>query len=257
MLSSLTVLLLSQVWPHPDAKLDVVKVEKPASRVRVVVDAGHGSKGNHGNIGCHCQYEADETLVEAHELARRLRTLGFSVLETRTTPEGPSYKARIAAIEKFAPHAVVSLHTDARADAFPREASADGGVCWHNSSDPGFSVLWSDEGSPSIVTARERLGRSLSLSLAKSGFGVYSGEDYGSLYRTDETPGCFIDARPMKQRVYFLRATQAAPVVIIETHHALDSLEMARWHDSHTHDAFAAAVATGLLDALKKPFPRD
>jgi N-acetylmuramoyl-L-alanine amidase len=38
--------------------------------------------------------------------------------------------------------------------------------------------------------------------------------------------------------------------VIIETHHALDFEEAERWKDPRTLEAFAAAVAQGLVDGL-------
>lgn len=245
-------LILAQSWPAPEAALRVLPVDR-VQGVRIAIDAGHGAPGNTGNWGCHCQREADETLVEAHELARRLRRYGFEVLETRTAEAGARYQARIAAIERFKPQLVVSLHTDARAEAWPNEVAPDGGVCWKNSTDPGFSVLWSDEGSDTIVRARAAAGKLISRTLQRAGFLPYSGEDYGSLYRADAEAACFIDARPSSQRVYFLRATQVAPVLIIETHHALDPLEMARWHDAATHDAFAAAVANAAIDFVKRP----
>jgi N-acetylmuramoyl-L-alanine amidase len=50
--------------------------------------------------------------------------------------------------------------------------------------------------------------------------------------------------------VYFLKAS-SVPTIIIETHHALDPVEVARWDELKTADAFALAVAQGLLDAAK------
>lgn len=248
----LALVLAGAPWPAADAQLTVLPLPPPASRIRIAVDAGHGAPGNTGNHGCHCQSEADETLVEARELADRLRRFGFEVLETRTTPVGSRYPQRIAAIERFKPHLVVSLHTDARADAWPHEVGPDGSICWGNASDPGFSVLWSDEGPRAIVKAREAWGRAVSRELRAAGFFPYSGEDYGSLYRTDAEAACFVDARPPKQRVYFLRATTVAPVVIIETHHALDANEVARWREAATHDAFAAAIASAAFEVVER-----
>lgn len=252
MTALLALLLSTAPWPSPETRLQVLRLPPLASRVRIAVDAGHGAPGNTGNWGCHCQREADETLVEAMELSKRLRRFGFTVLETRTTEEGTTYRARIAAIERFKPHLVVSLHTDARAEAWPLESYPDGGVCFANRTDPGYAVLWSEEGSRTTVNARKTWGRAVSEELRAAGFLPYSGEDYGSLYKTDETPACFVDARPMKQRVYFLRATSVAPVVIVETHHALDPVEVARWHDDDTHDAFAAAIASAALKVVEQ-----
>jgi len=244
-------ILAAGSWPSPEASLALLPVPPLGTEVRIAIDAGHGAPGNTGNWGCHCQREADETLLEARALAKRLRARGFKVLETRTTPMGERYQARVAAIERFKPQLVVSLHTDARGEAWPRETGEGGRTCWHNRSDPGFSVLWSEEGPRSIVTRRSEWGRTLSQELRTAGFREYSGDDYGSLYTTDAEPGCFVDARPMKQRVYFLRATTKVPVVIIETHHALDPEEVARWRDEVTHDAFASAVASAALKIVE------
>jgi N-acetylmuramoyl-L-alanine amidase len=248
----LTVLLSATAWPSPDVSLSVAPVPRLASPIRIAIDAGHGVQGNTGNWGCHCQKEADETLVEAMELARRLRRFGFTVFETRTTQEGPTYRARIAAIEHFKPQLVISLHTDARGEAWPLEVNPDRGMCFANRADPGFSVLWSEEGTRSTVRARETWGRALSEALRTARFLPYSGNDYLSLYTPDAEPACFVDARPKKQRVFFLRATKVAPVVIVETHHALDPLEVARWREADTHDAFAAAVASAALKVVEQ-----
>ena len=43
------------------------------------------------------------------------------------------------------------------------------------------------------------------------------------------------------------------PSVIIETHHALDFEEVARWREERTLEAFAAAVAQGVVDAFAPP----
>jgi len=61
----------------------------------------------------------------------------------------------------------------------------------------------------------------------------------------------FVDRRtPLRRRVFLLRAPRM-PSIIIETHHALDYRESARWAEPRTHDAFAAAVAAALVDALR------
>ncbi len=248
MLTTTLLATLLTSWPSADAGL-LLRPLPPGAGLRLVVDPGHGAPNNTGNSGCHCQAEADETLAEANALTSHLRDAGFVVLQTRTTPVGPGYRSRIAAIEQFKPQLIISLHTDARADAVPFETAADGGTCWANATDPGFSVLWSEEGPPAVVSGRERWGRALSTKLREVGFVAYSGADYPSLYRFDDEPGCFIDARPFKQRVYFLRATRVAPLVIVETHHALDPLEVARWREPRTLAGFASAVAWAAVEA--------
>lgn len=239
--------LLLAAWPADDASLRVVPLPaEPTRKVRVFVDAGHGAPGNEGNHGCYCQAEQDHTLEVADALAAALSATGrFEVKRARTGAQRPRYQARIAVAEAWKADVIVSLHSDARglANGFPAE---DGGVCWRNSDAPGFSVLWNDEGP--ALPARERLGRLVGARLRDAGFLPYSGVDYADLYQQDELePAGWIDRRPLKQRVYFLRASRI-PTVIIETHHALDVLEVARWEAPATRAAFAAAVAAAVLE---------
>jgi N-acetylmuramoyl-L-alanine amidase len=236
-------------WPAPDAKLAQLPLPpRSGSKVRVFVDAGHGAPGNVGNHGCHCQLEADFTLRAARHLAKALLATGRFEVELSRDGDAPAYDARLARAAAWKADAVVSLHSDSRGEAHLEPVGPDGG-CLRNDDAPGFSVLWSDEGSPKRVEERERLGRALSRRLHQAGFPEYSGVDYGGLYRQDSVePGCWIDIRPPGKRVYFMRKA-TVPAVIIETHHALDSAEVARWDEAGTLDAFAAAVAAGVLDA--------
>ena len=81
---------------------------------------------------------------------------------------------------------------------------------------------------------------------------AYPGEDYGSLYRQDPLePSGWIDERPLKQRVYFLRAS-VIPTVIVETHHPLDVEEAARWSQVKTLETFATALGAAVLDVSAK-----
>ena len=243
-------LLISLVltgWPADDAKvLPLPLPEKPTRKVRVFIDAGHGAPGNEGNIGCSCQAEQEHTLKIEQHLAFVLTATGrFEVMLSRKPGETIRYQARIAAAEAFKAEVIISLHSDARgySSAFPQ---GDGGMCWRNPDAPGFSVLWNDEG-PALA-GRERLGRAVGVRLREAGFFPYTGVDYADLYRQDgEEISGWIDKRPLKQRVFFLRASRI-PTVIIETHHARDVIEVARWEELATADAFAFAVGAAVLD---------
>ena len=59
--------------------------------------------------------------------------------------------------------------------------------------------------------------------------------------------------RELVARVQALLRRPRIPSVIIETHHALDFEEAARWKEERTLEVFAAAVAQGLVDALSSP----
>ncbi len=238
--------LLLAAWPSDDAKLHVLPLPAtPVRKVRVFIDAGHGAPGNEGNHGCFCQAEQEHTLRVSEHLAFVLADTGHFEVKRSRTIDFPRYQARIAAAEAWRADVIISLHSDARGDAseFPQ---GDGGTCWRNPDAPGFAVLSNDEGL--AFPARERLGRAVGERLRQAGFFTYSGVDYGDLYRQDEVePSGWIDRRPMKKRVYFLRASRI-PTVIIETHHALDVREVARWDELATLDAFAVAVGAAVLD---------
>ena len=84
--------------------------------------------------------------------------------------------------------------------------------------------------------------------LIQAGFPPYGGEEYGGpLPHRDRAQGLFINDETSAQRIWFLRKL-AVPTVIIETHHALDYEEVARWREMRTRNLFAFAVAKGLLD---------
>lgn len=247
---SLFLSLLLTAWPADDATVRVLPLpSRPTRKVRVFVDAGHGAPGNEGNHGCHCQAEQEHTLQVAQHLAFVLADTGrFEVKLSRRPGETSRYQPRIAAAEAFRADVIISLHSDARGEAFGSPQD-DGGVCWRNSDGPGFAVLWNDEG-PAFA-GREKLGRAVGSRMQEAGFLAYSGIDYGDLYRQDEVERSgWIDTRPMKQRVYFLRGSRI-PTVIIETHHALDVREVARWDELATVDAFAFAVGAAVLDVSR------
>lgn len=243
--------LLLAAWPDASASLTVLPAPPvPARPLRIYVDAGHGAPGNEGNHGCFCQREQDHTAQVAMHLAYVLARLGpFEVKLSRQEATGRRYPARIAEAEGWKADAIVSLHSDARGWATPW-GEGEGQVCWRNDTAPGFAVLWSDDAPDEVVAKRASLGRAVGRRLTEAGFLAYSGEDYGSLYRQDpESPSGWIDLRPRKKSVYFLRAS-TIPTVIVETHHALDPREVQRWEELSTVDAFALAVANALVDAL-------
>ena len=221
----------------------------PSRKVRVFVDAGHGAPGNEGNHGCACQLEQDHTLKVAQHLAFVLAATGrFEVKLSRLPGEAPAYRPRIAAAEAFKADVIISLHSDSRGEATP--SFLDAGVCWVNPNEPGFAVLWNDEGP--AFPRRERLGRAVGERMREAGFIAYSGFNYGALYRQDQVEQSgWIDERPMKKRVFFLRGS-LIPTVIIETHHALDEREVARWDELETVDAFAFAVGAAVLELSAK-----
>lgn len=251
------LLLVLSAWPADGDSLKELPLPTTTAprKVRVFVDAGHGAPDNHGNTGCFGQQEEDHTRLVARHLAFVLSALGtFEVALSRDAP-GPKYAARIAAAKAFRADAIISLHSDARGLARPWWPYHDERVFWWNADAPGFSVLWSDEGTSATVAGRERLGRAVGARLREAGFLAYDGYDYASLYRQDDVEASgFIDIRPKKKRVYFLRVS-SIPTVIIETHHALDPEEVLRWDEARTLDDFSLAVAAAVLDATQPAPP--
>jgi N-acetylmuramoyl-L-alanine amidase len=236
-------------WPKALAPLQLLALPevKPQRKWRVLIDAGHGVKGNHGNTGLHCQRERDVTLELAFGLATRLSLLGpFEVRLAREGDAEPSYPARKALAEAWPADAVVSLHTDSRGEATPFITPSCTGL--RNDAEPGFSVLWSAEGSDALTAKRQRLSWAVTDAMSAAGFKPYAGVNYAGLYDVEpEHVGSFINRKNHGKRIWFLRSLEV-PTVIVETHHALDFDEVERWGEMRTRNVFARAVAKGLLD---------
>ena len=89
----------------------------------------------------------------------------------------------------------------------------------------------------------------LGSAMAQAGFPPYPGADYGSLYEAHpEQPGVFVDRHEPRKRIRMLRRP-TMPSVIIETHHAWDRREEARWQEPATLEVFALAVTAALIAA--------
>ncbi len=234
-------------WPHADAVLIPPRLAEtqPQRRWHVFLDAGHGAPGNLGNFSVLCEAEEQHTLALAEHVAMRLRETGrFIVTLSRAGAERPNYRERVRAAVASKADVFISLHSDARGEAVYWQPSP-GVSCLRNDTDPGMGVLISDEGSKPKVAQRLKLARAISQAMGDTGFLLYGGLDWLTLYEADASRGVFIDRRPPRQRVFVLRAPKM-PSVIVETHHALDFEENARWKEPATADAFAAALAAGL-----------
>ncbi len=242
----------ASLWPSARAPLTVAKVDFPKGfgRPRIYLDAGHGAPGNPGNTGVLCEKEEEHTLRVAQELARRLKaTRHFQVKLSRTGAKKPTYPERLKDAEKWKAALVLSVHSDARGSATQWQA-APGQWCSRNDAAPGYSVLYADDSGLPLVSRRLGLARALARRLGEAGFFPYGGEDYVGLYAADpEQPGNFVSRHVPGQRIFVLREP-SMPSVIIETHHAWDFQESARWKEPRTLEAFSAAVTQGLVDAL-------
>lgn len=244
-------------WPAPGAPLTKLDVAAPQGfrKKRIYLDAGHGAAGNTGNQSVTCEDEQDFTLRVGLDLKKRLEATGLFVVKLSRGDLGQrvAYPGRVTAAEAWGAHAFVSLHSDARGMAQPWQATPER-QCPRQDATPGYSVLWSDESIEPLLSRRVTLARSLAKSMKDAGFLPYDGVDYTGLYDGDPTPGVFVDRHVPGQRVMVLRRPRI-PSVIIETHHALDFEEAERWKEDRTLDAFAAAVARGLVDALAPVTP--
>ena len=245
-------LLLAASWPDPQATLSPTAPSFPEGfGVRTIyVDAGHGASGNPGNTSAFCLSEQDEMLRIALDLEQRLEATGhFQVELSRRPGQLTEYKARVAEAKALGAEVFLSLHSDARGQASiwsPEEGKA----CQTTDGEHGFSVLYSGEGDAQLAAERERLALSLGESLSSAGFPPYRGLWYGDLYaeHADE-PGVFLDTHAPSKRIMVLRRPEMASV-IVETHQAWDPEEPLRWKEEATLQAFADAVAVGLVDYL-------
>lgn len=239
-------------WPAPGAPLKVqpLAVPKGFRKQRIYLDAGHGYRDNRGMSSVTCEDEADFTLRVAEDLARRLEATGhFRVRLSHKAGQNVAYPDRISQAEDWRADAFVSIHEDERGMGTPW-APAPGIQCLRRDEATGFSVLWADDTAEPLKTRRVTLARALSQRIAETGFPPYDGVDYEGLYAGDpEHPGVFVDRHEPGKHIMVLRRPHV-PSVIIETHHALDFEEAARWKEDRTLEAFSAAVAQGLVDAL-------
>lgn len=248
-------------WPSPEARLkpqNIKNLQKPASGpFRIYLDAGHGAPGNPGNHSCFCVAEQDFTRKAALELGKRLEETGaFEIKLSRENDEIVPYKDRVEAAEAWKAHAFISLHSDVRGRS-ERWAPVPGMDCALSLASPGFSVLWSDEGDTALADRRHKLAGLVARQMKSTGFLAYLGGEYTGLYEMDVAePGVFVDRHAPGQRIFVLRKP-SMPAILIETHHALDPREAARWDDAETFGAFAAAIAFALIDFFSNSINMD
>jgi N-acetylmuramoyl-L-alanine amidase len=240
------------LWPAAASPLTApVPTFRPGSgAIRLMIDPGHGAPNNPGNTGSLCVEEQDSMLFVAVALADRLEAGGHvAVRLTRDGGRPVTYAARLAEAAAWRADAFVSLHSDVRGHT-ERWSPAPGRDCPYALDAPGFSVLYSDEGAPGLTARRLALGRAVARRMGEAGFLAYDGAAYTGLYAPDPfASGLFVDRHTPDQRIFVLRRA-AMPSVLIETHNALDPREADRWTDPETLDAFAAAVAAALGEAL-------
>lgn len=244
-------------WPSPGAPLSppALPSDPPRAKLRLYLDAGHGARGNKGASSVFCEAEQVHTLRVAQRVAEALQRTGrFEVLLSRKAHGEAPYAARLKAAAAFGAEAIVSIHADARGTAHGW-ITPDAKVCFRNDATPGFAVLWSDDADTPLLLARQKLATSVARRMEQTGFLPYDGADYEGLYDpTAAQAGVFVDRHLPGFRIFFLRRPEI-PSIIVETHHALDLEEVSRWREVRTVDAFAAAVAVGLLDALAPSVP--
>ena len=216
-----------------------------APPMRVYLDAGHGAEGNSGNEDAWCRDEQDVMMDVATEVGAALdQSERFEVRLSRQVGQRVEYRDRLAAATAFDADVLLSLHSDARGMAMQVDRGGTGRSCPENASEPGFAVLWSDEGDQ--ANQRLALARALATALSDAGFLAYDGVDYGTIYEGDAlVDGVFLDRHIPRQRIMMLRRP-TMPSVIVETHHAWHPVEAAAWQEADVRARFAAALDVGL-----------
>lgn len=237
-------------WPASTAGLRVLPPPplSPTRAFRLFLDAGHGEPTNPGNRSAACEAEQDVMLALAEDVAIQLVKTGrFEVQRSRSGQARPEYGERIKQAEAWPADLILSLHSDARGGT-DLGRSAEG--CYQVGDSAGFSVLWGEEepaGAEGVAASRHRYGAALARGLTEAGFVPFDGDEYVGLYRVDPVvPGLFADAHSPKKRIRLLRRPRV-PSVIIETHNALDPLELLRWREESTKAAFSSAIGSRLV----------
>jgi len=242
--------LASPTWPGADAVLTppTLSVPEGFGVRRVALDPGHGNPDNSGLESADCTPEEDFTRALGTHFRDALVATGhFEVLDLRDADPGAAYRARIDAAATWGAEVLISLHADSRGTAVP--TSVEGrGTCPQNAAEPGFSVLFSDEGTEDQVAPRRSLARAVATRMSELGLPAYDGTDYRSAYDADTTPGVFLDRRGL-----FMLRRPTMPSIILETHHAWHPEEWARWQEESTRDAAALTLAQAIVDVLGAP----
>lgn len=244
-------------WPAEGTHLVKLtpEIPKTAAPFKVIVDAGHGARWNPGNTSTRCEPEQDFTARTSLALAERLAAYGgLTVRNARTLKQRISYDRRLKDWAAWPADAVISLHSDARVGENPPGTNATTG-CLEVPDAQGFAILFSDESpDPVLNFQRQRLAELVGDHMLEAGFYPYDGATYGGLYGADPGhPGVFVDRHEPSQRIKMLRRSRV-PLVIVETHHALDPIEPDRWDEAETLDAFSGAIAAA-LEAFREPLP--
>jgi N-acetylmuramoyl-L-alanine amidase len=236
-------------WPDTDTPMlaPVLEVPEGYTPKRIYIDAGHGARGNAGNVGSYCQSEGDFTLRVGQDLATRLRATGqFEVRTSRDIGELVSYQARVGEADAWGADAFISLHSDVRGTSYAW-APEPGLSCPSSEEVPGFTVLWSDAGSSDLQAARLHLARQVATQLSDAGFGVCDCGGYWPDYeQDDEHQAVWVDRHKPGGRIYVLRRP-TMPSIIIETHNAWDTRDVDRWDEERTLDHFGRALTAALF----------
>jgi N-acetylmuramoyl-L-alanine amidase len=232
-------------WPAAVARPLALSFPADFPTKRVYLDAGHGAEDNRGNQSCFCRDEQDFTLSLAIDVAQRLeQTRRFIVRVSRKQGELKDYASRVVEAEQFGADVFVSLHSDVRGDAEPWAPEG----CLRSRAAPGFAILWSDEGEPSLADRRVAFARTLAAALERSAIQAYDGREYHEHYAPDLRAGVFVDRHAHDERIFVLWRP-SMPSILVETHNALDDREALRWEEAATREAFANALAAALIES--------
>lgn len=232
-------------WPTNTDGLNILPspIAIPDRTFRLFLDAGHGEPNNSGNQSAACEAEQDVMLLIADDIARRLAASPhLQIQRSRSGDARPSYSERIKQAENWPADLILSLHSDARGGV-ELGYSAEG--CYQIGDSAGFSVLWGEDepaGTTGLAAKRRAYGALLSDTLIHAGFTAYDGNDYVGLYRADTSfSGLFLDSHIPKKRIRMLRRP-IVPSLILETHNALDPVELLRWREEKTLAVLASVV---------------
>jgi len=238
-------------WPSALPSDATLEGALPLGRPIVLyLDAGHGAQSNPGNTSSFCVEEQDFTLGLADDVADELARTGRFVVDiSRQGDARVAYADRVSGAARGGADVFVSLHSDVRGTTESWSPMVDTS-CLRSFDAPGFSVLWSDEGAPSLAARRHALAAGIAASMTRQGWVPYEGAEYVGLYEAcGAKTGVFVDRHEMQKRIFVLRRT-SMPAVIVETHNALDPREAVAWEDGAVRRAFALALGRGIEDAL-------
>ncbi len=213
---------------------------------RVVVDAGHGGK-DAGAIGPHRVREKDITLKIARKVAARLKSLGFTVVMTRTGDTFVPLEERTRIANEAKADLFVSIHCNAA-----RRRKLSGVETWtlnvaSDRYDARLAAFENAEAERTVSDLRLILA-DLATKANASDARELAQSVQSSLVRTLRSRIGRMPDHGVKQALFYVLLGTHMPSILVETGYISNPAEEARLRSARFQEGTAEAIARGVKD---------